>query len=102
MALMAIAPHQGRPHTPRDQAWIETFFGHIKGEWPHLPTITDPTLLEAELVRVRTEYNSVRLHEAIPPTTNTRAAETPSGKPAATVSTALGELMITTANQAKV
>jgi putative transposase len=28
-------------------------------------TITDPTLLEAEVARVRTEYNSVRLHEAI-------------------------------------
>lgn len=65
MALMAIAQHHGRPHTPQDQAWIETFFGHIKGEWPHLETITDPTLLETELVRVRTEYNSVRLHEAI-------------------------------------
>lgn len=65
MALMAIAQHHGRPHTPQDQAWIETFFGHIKGEWPHLETITDPTLLETELARVRTEYNSVRLHEAI-------------------------------------
>lgn len=65
MALMAIAQHHGRPHTPTDQAWIETFFGHIKGEWPHLETITDPTLLETGLARVRTEYNSVRLHEAI-------------------------------------
>ncbi|WP_373146119.1 transposase [Mycobacterium marinum] len=65
MALMAIAQHHGRPHTPQDQAWIETFFGHIKGEWPHLETITDPALLETELARVRTEYNSVRLHEAI-------------------------------------
>jgi len=65
MALMAIAQHHGRPHTPTDQAWIETFFGHIKGEWPHLETITDPTLLETELARVQTEYNSVRLHEAI-------------------------------------
>ena len=65
MALMAIAQHHGRPHTPQDQAWIETFFGHIKGEWPHLETITDPALLEVELARVRTEYNCVRLHEAI-------------------------------------
>jgi putative transposase len=45
--------------------WIETSFGHIKGKWPHLETITEPTLLEAEVARVRTEYNSVRLHEAI-------------------------------------
>src|SRR4051812_28865919 len=65
MALMAITQHHGRPHTPTDQAWIESFFGHIKGEWPHLETITDPVVLEAELARVRTEYNTVRLHEAI-------------------------------------
>jgi transposase InsO family protein len=65
MALMAIVQHHGRPGVPQDQAWIESFFGHIKAEWPHLETITDPTLLEAELTRVRTEYNSVRLHEAI-------------------------------------
>jgi transposase InsO family protein len=65
MTLMAIAQHRGRPHTPTDQAWIESFFGHIKGEWPHLETITDPLLLETELDRVRIEYNTVRLHEAI-------------------------------------
>ena len=65
MALMAIAQHHGRPHTPTDQAWIESFFGHVKGEWPHLETIADPSLLQSELGRVRTEYNAVRLHEAI-------------------------------------
>ncbi|MGE5696743.1 MAG: integrase core domain-containing protein [Candidatus Sericytochromatia bacterium] len=62
---MAIAQHHGRPHLPQDQAWIESLFGHIKAEWPHRETITDPSLLETELARVRTEYNSVRLHEAI-------------------------------------
>jgi putative transposase len=65
MALMAIAQHRGRPHTPTDQAWIETLFGHVKGEWPHLEDIDDPVVLETELTRVRIEYNSVRLHEAI-------------------------------------
>ena len=30
MALMAIAEHHGRPHVPQDQAWIESFFGHVK------------------------------------------------------------------------
>ncbi|MBA3801210.1 MAG: transposase [Geodermatophilaceae bacterium] len=65
MVLLAIAQHHGRPHTPTDQAWIETFFGHIKGEWPHLEDIADPVVLEAELTRVRIEYNTVRLHEAI-------------------------------------
>jgi transposase InsO family protein len=65
MTLLAIAQHRGRPHTPTDQAWIESFFGHIKGEWPHLDEIGDPMRLEAELARVRIEYNSMRLHEAI-------------------------------------
>lgn len=65
MALMAIAQHHGRPHTPTDQAWIESFFGHIKTEWPHLEAIDDPAQLEAELDRVRREYNGVRLHQGI-------------------------------------
>jgi transposase InsO family protein len=65
MALMAIAQHHGRPHTPTDQAWIETFFGHVKAEWPHLEQLTDADVLDAELARIRDEYNTVRLHEAI-------------------------------------
>jgi len=39
-----------------------TSFGHLKGDWPHLEDIDDPVVLEAELNRVRTEYNRVRLH----------------------------------------
>ena len=65
MAMMAIAQHHGRPRTPTDQAWIESFFGHIKHEWPHLLDIADPDLLETELARVRTDYNTVRLHQGI-------------------------------------
>jgi len=65
LAGVHIAQHFGRPHTPTDQAWIETLFGHVKGEWPHLEKITDPGVLDAELDRVRTEYNTVRLHAAI-------------------------------------
>ncbi len=65
MALMAIWQYHGRPHTPTDQAHIESFFGHIKGEWPHLETITDPVALEQELHRVRVEYNTTRLHAGI-------------------------------------
>jgi hypothetical protein len=45
MDRVVLRPRQGRVATPGN--------------------ITDPTLLEAELARVRTEYNSVRLHEAI-------------------------------------
>jgi putative transposase len=65
MAALAIAQQFGRPSTPTDQAWIETLFGHVKGEWPHLEKIRDPGDLVAELDRVRAEYNSVRLHAGI-------------------------------------
>ena len=65
MALMAIWQHYGRPHTPTDQAEVESFFGHIKADWPHLDTIDDPVVLDAELARVRHEYNDTRLHAGI-------------------------------------
>lgn len=62
---LAVWQHFGRPHTPTDQAWIESLWSHVKGEWPHLEDITDPAVLEAELARVRLEYNTVRLHANI-------------------------------------
>ena len=65
MAAASIAQHFGRPGTPTDQAWIETLWGHLKREHPHLLTITDPAVLAAELERLRVHYNDVRLHEAI-------------------------------------
>lgn len=65
LAEVAIARQFGRPGVPQDQAWIESLFGHIKGEWPHLEHITDPAQLEAELELVRIEYNTVRLHAGI-------------------------------------
>lgn len=65
MALMAIAQHHGRPGTPTDQAHIESFFAHLKADWPHLTQIRHPGVLDAELARVRTEYNTVRLHAGI-------------------------------------
>ena len=65
MALMAITQHHGRPGTPTDQAHIESFFSHLKGEWPLLTAITDPAVLDAELKRIRHEYNTNRLHAAI-------------------------------------
>ena len=58
MALMAITQHHGRPGTPTDQAHIESFFSHLKGDWPHLTEIPDPAALDAELARIRTEYNT--------------------------------------------
>ena len=65
MALMAITQHHGRPGTPTDQAHIESFFSHLKGDWPHLTGLTDPAALDAELVRIRVDYNTRRLHAAI-------------------------------------
>lgn len=65
MAMCAIAQHFGRPGTPTDQAWIESFNGHLKAEYPHLLTITDPAVLRAELAVIRQHWNGVRLHAGI-------------------------------------
>jgi len=65
MALCAIAQHFGRPGTPTDQAWVETLFGHLKAEWPHLLAIRDPHVLRTELEIIRQRYNGVRLHAGI-------------------------------------
>jgi putative transposase len=65
MALCAIHQHFGRPGTPTDQAWIESFFGHLKYEFPHLLAMADPAVLRTELDVLRREYNGVRLHAGI-------------------------------------
>jgi putative transposase len=65
MALMTIVQHHGRPGTPTDQAHVESFFSHLKGDWPHLTALTDAAALDAELARIRGDYNGVRLHAAI-------------------------------------
>jgi len=65
MALCSIVQHFGRPSTPTDQAWIESLFGHVKHEHPHLETLDSPADLARELERVRTHYNEIRLHEGI-------------------------------------
>jgi putative transposase len=65
MALMAIAQHHGRPGTPTDQAHIESFFSHLKWDWPHLTSISNPAALDTELARIRDDYNTRRLHAAI-------------------------------------
>ncbi len=65
MALCAIAQHFGRPGTPTDQAWIESFNGHLKAEYPHLERITDTAVLRAELDVIRPQWDGVRLHAGI-------------------------------------
>jgi putative transposase len=61
MAMCAIAQHFGRPGTPTDQAWIESFNGHLKAEFPHLLAIEDPATLRAELAVTRQFWNGVRV-----------------------------------------
>lgn len=65
MAGARIARHFGRPGTPNDQAWIESLFGHVKTELPHLEKIADPGELERELDRIKDFYNTVRLHQSL-------------------------------------
>lgn len=65
MALARIGQHFGRPGTPNDQAWIESFFGHLKGEHPYLDQITDSAIMTRELDLRREHYNTIRLHEGI-------------------------------------
>jgi len=65
MALCWLATHYGRPGTPTDQAWIESLFGHLKIEFPHLELIEDIDVLRAELDIRRNHYNTVRLHAGI-------------------------------------
>ena len=65
MALHALACHFGRPGTPTDQAHIESLWGHVKHDWPHLETLSDPADLARELEAARREYNTIRLHAAI-------------------------------------
>ena len=64
-AGLAVAQRLGRPRTPTDQAWIESLFGHVKAENPHLEAIRDPDALQTELRRARRDYNRVRLHAGI-------------------------------------
>jgi transposase InsO family protein len=91
MALHAIATHFGRPGVPTDQAPVESFFGHLKHEWPHLCHVTDAGDLDHELGAVRRRYNGVRLHAGIgyvTPDDEHKATDPPSATPAASASPA--------------
>jgi len=61
-----LAQHFGRPSTPNDQDWIESFFDHLKREFPHLEKIKDAGELERALDRLRVQYNTVRLSQGVP------------------------------------
>jgi transposase InsO family protein len=87
LAGLAIAQQFGRPHTPEDQVWIETLFGHVKGEWPHLEKSATPASWNANSTAPKPTTTACECTPASvtsPPTTNTPAAAKASAKPAAT------------------
>jgi transposase InsO family protein len=65
MAVARIAQHFGRPGTPNDQAWIESFFEHLKTEHPHLDQLANPAEMRRELDCLQKQYNTLRLHQGI-------------------------------------
>ena len=65
MALMAIAQHHGRPSTPTDQAHVESFYSHLKGDWPHLGDIRDPAIFEDRTGSRSGRRHTVRQHAGI-------------------------------------
>ena len=86
LALCSIVQHFGRPHTPTDQAPIESFFGHVKGEWPTWNTSATPTssALNWRWSAPTTTPSGCTPGSAMsPPTTSTAAAAPRSARPAA-------------------
>ncbi len=51
--------------TPTATAYVESFFGLLKSEWPRLSLPSDPHALDEELARIRDQYNTVRLHAGV-------------------------------------
>ena len=93
MAGARISQHFGRPSTPGNQALIESFSGHLKGEFPHLEKTRDPGELEAELDLLRLHYNTIRRTRAwgtSRPITSITAAARRSAPPAGPASTPPG------------
>jgi len=87
LAGVTIAEQFGRPHTLQDQAWIETLFGHAKGEWPHLEKIRDPASPAPSWTasgRSTTPSGCTPAPTTSAPTTGTKAEVMPSARPAAT------------------
>jgi len=71
---------------PTDQAHIESLFGHLNVEHPHLLAIADPAVLRAELAIRRAHYKrtgSTRASGRSAPTTSTKGAARRSVRPAA-------------------
>jgi len=52
-------------HSRKPAADMVQCEANSKGDWPHLTEIRDPAALDSELARIRTEYNTRRLHASI-------------------------------------
>jgi transposase InsO family protein len=89
MALCSIAQHFGRPGVPTDQAPIESFFRHIKADWPTSKTSPIPRSSAPSSTASgpsTTGCGCTPPSDTSHPTTNTKAAPTPSVKHDATAS----------------
>ena len=60
-----IINHPKADTIPESLHWIESLFGHLKIEQPHLELIEDIDVLRAELETQRERYNTIRLHAGI-------------------------------------
>ncbi len=85
MALMTIVQHHGRPHTPTEQANIESFFDRLNGNGPtsntsRTPPASTPNSTGSEANTTRS--GCTKPSGMSPPTTSTTAWALPSAEPA--------------------
>jgi putative transposase len=59
------APEPHGADGPTEQVAVESLFSLIIGEWPELANSPGREALKHELMRIRTDYNEVRLHASI-------------------------------------
>lgn len=88
LAICSIAQHFGRPGTPTDQAWVESLFAHVKGEYPWLTQTRDPRHCGWNLPRFAstTTRSAARVHRLRhPPRMSTKAEEKRSSRHESTV-----------------
>jgi len=81
MAGARIAQHFGRPATPNDQAWIDSFFGHLKGEFPSWTRFATPGSSSVNCTVAgctTTPFDFTKASATSPPTTSITAAARPS------------------------
>ncbi len=73
------SPDSGLARGSAPILWIESLFGHLKAESPHLKQIRDPAALHAELAQIQVRHNGVWPHAGIGYVTRRRAPGPQSG-----------------------